>query len=297
MIQPPRLRPGDPIALVAPSGPLLEGRFEPGRARLAKRYDLRFSQRLFERTGYLAGDDDARLRELELAIASPDVRGIVCARGGYGVMRLLARLDGEPLRRNPKPIVGFSDITALHAFVHRHGITSIHGPNVGGLGLMSPEDELALYALLEGEVGAAITGLQSIAARGVSDGPLIGGNLELVTRLLATPFALALDGAVLLLEEVGEKPYRIDRSLTQLALAGAWERVAGVVVGDLIDCVAPDGPTAHEVVVERLSRLSVPVLLGLPVGHGQRNRALGHGVRVRIDGDNGVLTALEPATQ
>jgi muramoyltetrapeptide carboxypeptidase len=297
MIRPPRLRPGDPVALVAPAGPLHEARFEAGRARLAKRYDLRWSQRLFERTGYLAGDDGARLGELELAIASPDIRGIVCARGGYGAMRLLARIDGEKLQRDPKPIVGFSDITALHAFAYRQGLTSIHGPNLGQLGVMSPEDEAALYALLEGELGAALTGLQSIAARTVIEGPLVGGNLELVTRLLATPFAFSLAGAVLLLEEVGEKPYRIDRSLTQLALAGAWERVAGVVVGDFTDCVAPDGPTAMEVVVERLSSLSVPVLLGLPVGHGVRNRALAHGARVRVDGVNGVVTPLEPATQ
>jgi muramoyltetrapeptide carboxypeptidase len=297
MIRPPRLRPGDPVAVVAPSGPVHEGRFELGRGRLAKRYDLRFTQRLFERKGYLAGDDDARLRELNLALADPDTRAILCARGGFGTQRLLTRLDGAQLRRTPKPIVGFSDITALHAFALHHGVTSVHSPVVTQLGVMSPEDEAALYALLEGEVGAPLAGLRSIAARASCEGPLVGGNLAMVTSLLATPYALPLDGAVLLLEEVGEAPYRIDRMLTQLELAGAWERVAGVVIGELTNCKADDSPTANEVVHERLAGLSVPVLVDLPVGHGKTNRALGHGVRVRVDGTNGALTPLEPTTQ
>jgi muramoyltetrapeptide carboxypeptidase len=294
MMRPPRMRPGDPLAIIAPSGPVPEDRFAKGRARLEARYDLRYSQRIFEKNGYLAGDDDARLRELELALEDDAIRGIICARGGYGAMRLLTKLSGESFRRHPKPIVGFSDITALHAFAYRAGVASIHGPVVTQLGMLPTVDEAALYALLEGEPSAPFSNLRSVAARTVSEGPLIGGNLEIVTRLLATPFAFALDGAILLLEEISERPYRLDRQLTQLALSGAWQRVAGVVVGGLVRCEEEGMPSATDVVIERLAQLSVPVLLGLPVGHEAPNRAVGHGVRVRIDGTKGELTPLEP---
>jgi muramoyltetrapeptide carboxypeptidase len=155
-----------------------------------------------------------------------------------------------------------------------------------------------LLGLLEGEIGAPLAGLASIGGPSTAEGPLLGGNLELVTRLLGTPYAFELEGAVLLIEEIGERPYRLDRSLTQLRLAGALDRVAAIVVGDLVRCEEPDGtgPKAAEVIMERLGGLGVPVLTGLPVGHLALNHALGHGVHVRVDGALGVLTPLEPAT-
>ena len=297
-IAPPRLRPGDAIALVAPSGPVPEARLRAGLAVLAARYDVRWSARIFERTGYLAGDDTARRTELSIALADDQIRAVVCARGGYGVMRYLDALDPELLRRHRKPLVGFSDITALHAYAQRAGVASIHGPVATQLAELSSDDAAALFALLEGELGAPLTELRSVGASAIAEGPLIGGNLELVTRLCGTPFAFDLDGAVLLLEEVGERPYRIDRSLTQLALSGALAKVRAVVLGELVRCEEPDGsgPSAEEVVIERLGALGVPVLLGLPVGHGTRNRALALGVTVRVDGVAGALVPLSPAT-
>ncbi len=297
LVLPPRVRPGDTVALVAPAGPVPAERLARGRAVLATRYRVADNPRLVERVGYLAGDDDARLAELEAALADDQVRAIFCARGGYGAMRLLPRLDPRRLAARPCPIVGFSDITALHAFALRAGVASVHGPVVTQLGELPAEDTAALFALLEGAVGGPLAGLASIGAPRVAEGPLVGGNLELVRSLIGTPWAFPLAGAVLLLEEVGEQPYRLDRALTQLELAGALADVAAVVVGDLHRCVAPDpgGPTAEAVVRERLARLAVPVLLGLPVGHAARNRALGHGVPVRVDGLAGTLTPLGPA--
>jgi muramoyltetrapeptide carboxypeptidase len=297
VIVPPRLQKGDPIAIVAPAGPVPEERFAPGLALLQARYDVRWSPRVFARSGFLAGDDAARRAELEAALTDAQVRAVVCARGGYGVMRYLGDLDPMLLQRQPRALVGFSDITALHAWAARAGVASVHGPVVTQLGELPGDDVAALFDVLEGARPATQSGLASLAAPTVAEGPLYGGNLELVTRLLGTRFAFPLADAVLLLEEIGERPYRLDRALTQLALAGVLEQVAAVVLGDLVRCVEPDGsgPTAVEVVRERLGRLGVPVLAGLPVGHGPRNQALGLGVRVRVDGGAGILEPLEPA--
>jgi muramoyltetrapeptide carboxypeptidase len=289
MIAPRAVRPGDVVTIVAPAGPVPEARFRAGLRKLEARYDVRWSERLFSRTGYLAGDDDARVDELTAALAD-DSTAILCARGGYGALRILDRLPPPK-----KCLVGFSDITALHARWQAAGLRSIHGPVVTQLGELDDEDEAALYALMEGGVGAAFEGLPTRGAATIVEGPLVGGNLELVRSLVGSA-ELALRGAVLLLEEVGEKPYRIDRQLTQLRRAGAFDGVAAIIVGDLVRCDESDGPRPEDVVIERLSGLGVPLLFGLPIGHGTRNRSVALGARVRVDGATGALTPLEPAT-
>jgi muramoyltetrapeptide carboxypeptidase len=284
VIRPPRLSPGDRLAVVAPAGPVPRERFEAGARILAGRYQLVHDERLFAQTGFLAGSDDERLAELASALADPSIRGVICARGGYGLMRILPGLDAAAFRRAPKPIVGFSDVTALHAWAAKAGVASIHGPVVTQLGELGEADATSLIDLLESSrAPPPIDGLQPLVA-GNAEGVLLGGNLELISRMVGTPWQLDLDGAVLLLEEVGEKPYRIDRALTQLELAGALKGVRGVVIGDLQHCEEPKPPTAEEVIAERLGRLGVPILAGAPVGHGDRNRALPLGVRVAIEG-------------
>jgi muramoyltetrapeptide carboxypeptidase len=162
------------------------------------------------------------------------------------------------------------------------------------------EDHQALFALLESpEPRVLLSGLSALGP-GSAQGPLLGGNLEVLSRLLGTPYLPDLDGAILFLEEVGERPYRVDRLLTHLGLAGVWDRVAGVLVGDLVSCEEPAdsriaSPSAEAVVKERLGRLDMPVVLGAPVGHGSRNLALPYGVRVRLDAQAGTLVALEGA--
>lgn len=285
MIRPPRLRPGARVAVVAPAGPVPREPFAAGAAILQTRYELVYDERIFTRTGFLAGDDDARLAELGRALADPAIEAVVCARGGYGLMRLLPRLDAAGFARAPKPLVGFSDVTALHAWAARAGVASLHAPVVTQLGHLGGEDAAALFALLESPAPPPpLTGLRALHG-GAAEGRLAGGNLELVSRLVGTPWALDLDGAVLLIEEIGERPYRIDRQLTQLALAGAFDGLRAVVVGDLVGCAEKDGagPTAEEVIAERFAARGVPVLAGAPVGHGARNRALPLGARVRVD--------------
>jgi muramoyltetrapeptide carboxypeptidase len=289
--------PGDRVAVVAPAGPVPRDAFAAGSAILGARYQLVHSERIFEQHGFFAGDDAARRAELQAALDDPSVRAVICARGGYGMMRIAAGLDAAGLRAAPKPIVGFSDITVLHAWAARQGLVSVHGPVVIQVGKLPSLDVESLFALLESpEPPPQMTGLRALAP-GAAEGPLIGGNLELMSRLVGTPLLPPLAGAVLLLEEVGERPYRIDRALTQLALAGALDQLAGVVIGDLVLCEEKDGspPNAEEVVLERLSHLGVPVVAGAPIGHGTRNRALPHGARVRLDAASGTLTFLEGA--
>jgi muramoyltetrapeptide carboxypeptidase len=299
MIRPPRVQAGDRIAVVAPAGPVPRDRFAAGAAILRSRYQLVHEERIFERQGYLAGSDEVRAAELQAALADPSVRAVVCARGGYGLTRILDRLDAAPFVRAPKPVVGFSDVTALLAWAARAGVVALHAPVVTQLGDLPDEDAAALVALLESHVPPPpLTGLRALAP-GAAAGRLLGGNLELVSRLVGTPWALDLRDAVLLIEEVGERPYRIDRQLTQLGSAGALAGLRGAVVGALHRCVEPDGsgPSGEEVIGERLGALGIPVLAGAPVGHGPRNRALPHGARVRVDAAAGTVEFLDAAVQ
>ncbi len=299
MIRPPRVTPGDLVAVVAPSGPVPREAFEAGARILGARHRLVYDERIFARRGYLAGEDAARLAELERALGDPAVRAIVCARGGYGLLRILDRIDAAALARHPKVIVGFSDITALHAMAASAGMASVHGPVVTQLPELPGSDVAALLDALESpEPPPPLTGLRCLAP-GVVEGILAGGNLEVLSRLVGTAYPPArwLASSVLLLEEVGERPYRIDRALTQLILSGALGGVRGAIIGDLIGCAEADGsaPSAEQVIAERLGRFGIPVVAGAPVGHGERNRALPLGARVRLDAAAGTVELLEAA--
>jgi muramoyltetrapeptide carboxypeptidase len=299
LLRPPRLRPGDGVAVVAPSGPVFADDFAKGARVLSGRYQLRHHPAtLFAAEGFLAGPDDQRLAALVQAVRDPEARAIFMGRGGHGLLRIARQIDPELLRRHPKPVVGFSDGTVLLAAAARASVAAIHGPVVTQLGRLPGSDHAALFALLESPAPAALLeGLETLRP-GRAAGPLLGGNLEVFSRLLGTELLPDLDGAILFLEEVGERPYRVDRLLCHLELAGVFARVAGVVVGDLVACTEPAdsrvaSPSAVEVVRERLSRLPIPVALGAPVGHGDRNRALPYAVRVELDAGAGTLTALE----
>jgi muramoyltetrapeptide carboxypeptidase len=301
LIRPIRLQPGDVVRVIAPSGPVFEDAFAPGAAILSARYQLRYDPAtLFTPDGFLAGPDDQRLASLVEALRDPQARAIVMGRGGYGLLRIANRLDLHVLRQHPKPIVGFSDGTVLLALAAKAGVASIHGPVVTQLGRLPEEDHRALFSLLESaEPGPLLAGLETLRP-GNATGPLVGGNLEVFSRLVGTPLVPDLDGAILFLEEVGERPYRIDRLLTYLELAGVFAAVSGVVVGDLVGCEEPaqsrvTSPVALAVVRERLGRLNIPVALGAHIGHGVRNRSLPYGVHASLDARAGTLVGLESA--
>ncbi len=234
---------------------------------------------------YLAGTDEERLADLEWALGDPSLDAAWFARGGYGVARLLPRIRWDRVR--PRPVIGFSDATALFQALHRRGIGgAVHGPVLHSLADHVDEDTRdALRRLLVD--GTAIPWRGTPLVPGRAAGPLVGGNLCTLGSLAGTPDALRARGCILLLEEVTEAPYRVDRLLGQLVASGALERVAGVAIGSLVACDAPAdaGWSVTDVLLDHLAPLGVPVLADLPVGHGPRNHPFVHGAPAVLEGD------------
>jgi muramoyltetrapeptide carboxypeptidase len=302
-IRPPALRPGARVALVAPAGPLVDGAAERAVDRVrAMGWEPQLAEHARGRHGYLSGTDDQRLADLNRALRSDDNDAIWCLRGGYGTMRVLERIDWQALQRRPRALIGFSDNTALHLAIRQLGIVSFHGPHPAAE--LPPFAEQALRRVLEDASPAGLLPSPPAAPApdgvvgGRAEGPLVGGNLALLAATLGTPYAVHADGAILFLEEVGEPAYRIDRLLSQLLLAGVFDRVAGVAIGAFSEC--PDEEQTHlpspaEVIRDRLGRLEVPVASGFSFGHIADNLTLPLGVRARLDADVGTLELLEPA--
>lgn len=299
MLVPPALRAGDLVAVVAPSSPFDAERYRRGEAWLASRYRVRVRDDLLVRQGFLAGDDARRLAELNDALHDPEVRAIVAARGGYGATRIVDGVDWAALRASPKWVVGFSDVTALHVEATAVGVASMHAPMVAWLGdCDEPSRERVRAALEEGRL-APWDRLQAVRA-GNATGPAFGGNLALLEACAAAGRLRVPSGAILFLEDCTERPYRLDRMLTALRSGGHLSHVAGVVVGDLVDCKpGPDGVTAEEVFRERLSALGVPLVMGAPFGHGERNDPfiLGGSVTVEAEGNAGRVSFSERTPQ
>ncbi len=308
-IKPPALHPGDRVSVVAPSGPFPLDVFEKGLGALASRYAPHHEEGLFARARYLAGDDARRSGELNAALRDPESHGVFAARGGYGVMRLLTRVN--PALYDPsthKAVVGFSDITALHLALQAQGRVSFHAPVLTQLGRQTKELQHRLWRLLEDTERPRdpLQGTETFVA-GAVEGPLIGGNLAVLTRLLGTPFMPDLRGALLLLEDVGERPYRLDRMWTHLQLAGVFDNdrggVAGIVLGEFTLCEERDADYGPLDVLRELAReAAIPCAAGFPIGHGEINEPVPLGVRARLHaptpgsgGEAPSLTFLEPA--
>jgi muramoyltetrapeptide carboxypeptidase len=282
---PPPLAPGARIHVVAPSSPFPEVEFFRGLAWLRDRYAIVLRQAVLSRKGYLAGDDGTRLRPIAEAMEDPDARAIVVARGGYGATRLADRLPWETFARDPKWFVGFSDVTALHAEATARRIASVHAPNVTGLGAALPWTRGAWLRALERPRAPVTWRDLRVVRGGRAEGVLVGGNLALVHAMAAAGRWDPPPGAILAVEDVTEKPYRIDRMLTSLRVGGHMARLSAIVFGDFAQCdPGPDGVTAEEVLVERTADLGIPILLGAPFGHGARNDAFALGARARVGG-------------
>jgi muramoyltetrapeptide carboxypeptidase len=299
---------GARVHVIAPSGPVPMERFDRGlrvlRRAMQTSLDVVQAPNLTEQVGYFAGDDGQRLHATQDALADPEAAAVLCARGGYGATRLLGALDPERLRAHPKLLVGFSDITALLCWAWvRCGMPSIHGPVVAQLATLADDDVARLCDLLRGEVPTPLQAEEGTAiVGGTVEGTLVAGNLEVLRALVGTRAMPSLSGTILAIEEVGERPYRIDRSLSHLLSCGALRGVRGIAVGQLVGCEEPPdgnlGPTAAQVVVERLATLGVPVVTGFPFGHDPtHNAALPFGTRVRLAADDCTLEFLEPVAQ
>lgn len=291
MIFPRRLSAGDTLGVVAPAGPFDRERFDRGTGVLMEMgFNLYIPEGLFQGEGYLAGSDGHRAEMVDRLFSDSGIDAVICARGGYGAMRILSRLDFANIRKHPKPFIGFSDISALlWAINERAGLACFHGPMVTSLADADGETKRSLLsALTEGGpmeiVGAEGKGI----VPGVAVGRLSGGNLATLCHLAGTPFAPSWEGHILLIEDVAEPLYKIDRMLTQLKLSGALSGVAGVALGTFEQCPAYE--EVCKVVARIFEGTGVPVAAGFPVGHSKRNMTVPLGIPATLDADEGTLS-------
>ncbi|MBY8873927.1 LD-carboxypeptidase [Micromonospora sp. PLK6-60] len=298
VLRPPVLRPGDPVLLVSPSGPTRPERVARG-VELLTGWGLRPvpAPNAYARHGYLAGDDALRAADLNAAFADPEIRGVVCTRGGYGAQRVVDLIDMAAVRRDPKVVAGFSDITALQFALWRGArLAGVHGPGAAWRDDRTPlRSAQSLHAALmttEPVTVEAVPAEETYPVRvpGRAEGVLLGGNLCLITASIGTPDMPDLTGVVLLVEEVQEPPYKVDRMLTHLRRAGVLDGVAGVAVGQFTECADEWDTTVVDVLTDRLADLGVPVLGGLPIGHGPGQLTVPVGTPAVLDADAGTLT-------
>jgi len=312
VIKPPRLLPGDTIGLIDPaSATFLRQDVQIVTETLeAMGFKVKKGAHLMDRYGYLAGRDRDRAADLNAFFADREVKAILAVRGGWGSARLLPHLDFDLIRRHPKVLVGYSDLTALLNAVHaRSGLVTFHGPV--GVSTWTPfSAEHARRVLVDGE---ALTMANPVQVKdtpvpvedrvwtitpGTARGRLLGGNLTVLSALVGTPYLPDFEGAILFLEDVGEQIYRVDRMFTQLALAGILKQVRGVVFGRCTKCDPGEGYgslTLEEVFDDHLQPLGVPAWHGAMIGHIDQQFTLPVGLEVEIDAARGTIRLLESA--
>lgn len=295
-LHPRILRAGDAVALVSPAGPIDAGKLDAA-VEVIKGWGLkpRVYPHALGRDSFYAGKDEDRLADLNAALADPEIRAVLCNRGGYGLQRIVQGVDIEAVRRDPKLVTGFSDVTALHGALWSHArLATIHGPVATQLGQSNGFARDLRHVLMSAEpvVLAAQAGVTTFGVRtgGRAEGILLGGNLSMLSSSIGTPFMPDLTGAILLLEEVNEAAYRVDRMLTHLLNCNILQQLAGIALGDFsMPGNAAGSITPANVLTERLGRLGIPVLGGLPVGHGVLNQAVPLGTHAALDADEGTL--------
>jgi muramoyltetrapeptide carboxypeptidase len=289
------------VGVISPAAAVQAETLRRGCDELARLgFAVRMGAHALDRHRFLAGTDHDRAADLTAMFQDPAVRAVFCSRAGYGSGRLLPLLDLPAVLRTPKIFLGYSDVTLLlNAFVQHTGLVCFHGPAVAGefANGFSPRSLKHLLGLLTTGTGEGYVAFPVVIREGVAEGRLVGGCLSLLVSTLGTPFALDTAGTILFLEDVGEKPYRIDRMLTQLKQAGKLENLAGVIFGEMNGCRGEtnDPTLLLSVVTEVFSDYSYPVGFGLPAGHGGENLALPLGTQVRLDTVRGHLAFLEPA--
>jgi muramoyltetrapeptide carboxypeptidase len=296
-IRPPRLKPGDTIGIVAPAGPFEPKIFSQGLSTLESLgFRTRASDEIFEKTGYLAGNDAQRAQLVNRLFKDPAIDAIVCARGGFGSLRILPLVDFDAIRENPKVFIGFSDITALlTSITTRSGLVSFHGPVVTTLAKAPEITRNTLLGAISSDMPLEIQPANGVVIQaGRAQGPLIGGNLTTLCHLLATPFEPRFKHCILLLEDRGEALYRIDRMLFQMKLAGCFDGIAGLVLGSFEECGSLDG--VYKIFEEHFEDIPVPILAGFDVGHGEQNLTLPLGIDAILDTDDQILAFDQPAT-
>lgn len=314
-IVPRALYPGDTVAIISPASPPAQEKIERAIARLEEQgFRVKVYGDLYRRWGYLAGDDETRAEELMQAVADPEVAAVFPSRGGTGITRLLDVLDYTVFRRHPKIIAGFSDITALHSAIQQQaGLVTFHAPHPNdGLGMLDGFTELSARTFWRAVLGENYKDRKQVGyelplseeerlrvrtfSGGKAQGRLVGGNLALVCSVLGTAYEFDMTGCILLLEDIGEQPYRVDRFLSQLRLTGKLDLLAGIILGQFTDCEPAEGKaslTLDEIFDHYFGNLGIPIVRDFPIGHTSDNATVPLGVEVELEADEKRLTILE----
>ena len=311
LIKPPRLNKNDKIALITPGSYITEEEKAESIDNLYKLgFRVTYSERLMQKNGYFSATDDERAADVNEMFKRDDVKGIMCARGGYGCARILPFLDYDLIRDNPKPFIGFSDVTALHYAIYKNSkLITFHGPvgvstfnqfSVDNFtnALMEPNENLELTNS-RSDNNYNIYGITTIA-EGTAEGELIGGNLSIVTSLIGTEYDIDFSGKIIFLEEFLEEPYRIDRMLTQMIQAGKFKNAAGIALGvfkmcesDKINPSFKNSFNLLEVLKDRLGNLGIPVVYGLSFGHVVDKFTLPFGAEAELNTETNQIKLLE----
>jgi muramoyltetrapeptide carboxypeptidase len=294
--KPPGLVPGDTIGVAAPASPFDHTVFEKGLLVLESLgFDLFVPDEIFQHDGYLAGSDQTRADQLLRLMTDPQIKGIIAARGGFGSMKLLPLLDYDIIAPVPKVFIGFSDITALlFNWVEKCGWVVFHGPTVTTLGNADPESIDGLRLAVMGNRPVTLVSKGNTIIPGIAAGPIMAGNLTTLCHLVGTPYMPNLKGCILLIEERGEVPYRIDRMLTHMKMAGSLDQLAGLALGSFTECGALF--TIENLVSKLFHDQGIPILSGFEVGHDQRNLTLPIGLDATLDTDKHRLVLHAVAT-
>jgi len=301
MIIPPFLKPGDRIRIISPAGKVQKDKVLPGIELLMEEgYEVIVGKHVFNKQFQYAGTDQQRGNDLQEAINDPLAKAIVCARGGYGTVRIIEKMDFSALLKNPKWLAGFSDITILHSVLNKLGIASIHG-SMPGFFLENKKTTRSFLSLMElistGRSQVELSG-HALNRKGNCTGELVGGNLSLLYSLQGTPWQLDTSGKILIIEDVAEYYYHLDRMMQNLKLAGQLQNLSGLVVGgftEMKDNESPFGKTASEIILEAVHQYQFPVCFDFPLGHIPKNLAVMLGGRYKLEvADQVKLTLIEP---
>lgn len=292
----PRLAPRGCVGVIAPASTTSYVEADITTYLSTYGYSVKMFPSTHKKLGYLAGSDDERLSDLHAAFADKAVNAIICLRGGYGSARLLERIDFNVIQANPKPFVGYSDITSLHiAIANYTNLVTFHGPMLTSDLLASKKmpTEANLFSMIQGEFrpGSYFTHPATLPlttlSPGVAQGKLVGGNLSIICASLGTPYEINTDGCILFLEEISEKPFRIDRLLTQLRLAGKFKQLRGVLIGNFDPINLMElGP----ILKQELGPLNIPILAGWSSGHCDPNLTLPLNARITLDASQQKIT-------
>ena len=296
-IRPPRLEPGDTVGIIAPASPFDADLFDGGiRTLESMGYQIHIPEDLFERDGYLAGSDEHRADIIHRLFADQTIKALVCARGGYGSMRLLPLLDFSLIQNNPKIFIGLSDISAMLSAIYlKTGMVTFHGPMVTTLANAPQKTREALQEAISPEQSHELEMENGITIHsGSASGRVCGGNLNTLNHLLGTPFAPDFNNHLLFLEDRGEAPYRIDRILTQMKLSGCFQDLAGLILGDFINCGSQQ--EVIQIFTDAFAGASIPIVAGCEAGHGKQNLTIPFGLEATLDADKRRLAFHLPAT-